>query len=219
MSASGLSTAEATRFERSTEPIPGTVANQLIAMGREEADAAAIAGTVEHGLPVLAGFGVEDYFADLEQRGLAGSPQRISGRYDHKINTSRWKQLVAEGVVPDPEGSPTDPREQARLLVRTNHLFYDRWLVSVDPDSVRVRDGTTLKLETGENFNATSSLSHDWDAASGVTVEFAGKLNTGQAVRVSMIVGSTTVAGRKVWGIASCAIIGTGQEKLFYPPF
>lgn len=222
LSAVQLSPAETSRFEQAVAQVSDRVLDQLTASGWRAVDIGSIVSAVESGLPVLAGFGFDGYFTDLEQRGLTGSAEGIAGRYEHKVSTPRWKQMAEEGLVPDPARQGLSLRDKARLLVETNHLFYQSRLVSIDPDSILVKEGHGLQLDTGERYTIATSLSNEWPAQSaspGVTVEFTGRLSTGQAVRVNFLMGKTSGQTPEVWGIAACAIIGTGQDKLMFAPF
>lgn len=177
---------------------------------------------VRAAVPVLSATGFQEYYRDLENRGLHGHGDTIRARYDQLIGSTRWKQLVDAGMVDQfLEASPSE-ESMAKMIIETNHLYFDDALLSVDLESVSVRTGSRLTLNPGERYTMSGAMSSDWKGGSadaGFTVEFEGTLATGRKVRICFLFADAGRNGEQNWGIASCAVIAEGQEQLMFSPF
>ena len=181
-----------------------------------------IAMAVQAGVPVLAATGYQEYYSDLDGRGFVGSESRIRARYEQRISSPRWKELVDAGRVEPPSWSNPGNEDMVRLLVETNHLYFDDSLASIEFESVVVREGGRVTLNAGEQYTMVSSMSDDWNSGSahaGILVEFDGTLVSGRKVRVCLLIAKNRQGSGGVWGIASCALVASGRGRIMHAPF
>lgn len=209
-------------FDQIAIEVGESVIQQLDLTGWSAGDAGAIALACEISVPVLGGYGVEDYFSFVDELGLPGDEARTRGRFEVKSNTSKWKELAERGVVP-PATSQLSAKEMHRLLVHATRDLYAVHIKSVDASSARVVESTDVNLNDGERYVMTSALSSQWQREQGnggaVSVELQATLSDGRPARIHLLIAQTRAGDKLVWAPAACAVISTGTGQLPFIAF
>jgi hypothetical protein len=191
---------------------------QLDAARWSAGDAAAIAHAFEIALPVCAGVGTSDYLDFIDSVGLPGDIARTRLRFEAKSSSTRWNQLVQDGLVPPLPKRGFSADEMHRLLVDVGPLLHDARVSTIDPNSVRIRETTNVELGEGERYTMTSALSAEWKTESGVSrgvsIETNAVLNDGRAVRIHLLIAQTRGREGVVWAPAACALISKDGGRL-----
>jgi hypothetical protein len=209
-------------FAQNAIEVGESVIQQLDLAGWSAGDAGAIAMACEVSVPVLGGYGVDDYFSFVDELGLPGDEARTRERFEVKANSSKWNELADRGVVP-PATSQLSAKDMHRLLVHATRDLYAVRIKSVDASSARVVESTNVNLNDGERYVMTSALSSQWQREQGnggaVSVELQATLSDGRPARVHLLIAQTRVGDKLVWAPAACAVISTGTAQLPFIAF